>query len=81
MDSLGAGRCSLGVSVLLGLFAALAGPARAVAPPYFEAFNAAGKAEFNKLGVPAEALPYKKFEAAQVGSRLKEVYEQVRATS
>ena len=33
------------------------------------------------LRVPADALPYKKFEAAQVGSRLKEVYEQVRATS
>jgi len=57
MDSLGAGRYSFGASVLLGLFLALAGPARADAPPYFGAFNAAGKAEFNKLGVPAEALP------------------------
>jgi hypothetical protein len=33
------------------------GAARAVAPPYFEAFNAVGKVEVNKLGVPAEALP------------------------
>ena len=57
MESLGTGKCSFGAAVLLGLFAALAGPARAVAPPYFEAFNAAGKVEFNRLGVPAEALP------------------------
>jgi hypothetical protein len=57
MEFQGAGRCSFGAAVLLGLFAATAGPARAVAPPYFEAFNAVGRAEFSRLGVPAEALP------------------------
>jgi hypothetical protein len=57
MEPFGAGRCRFGAAILAGLFTALAGPALAVAPPYFEAFNAAGKVEFNKLGVPAEALP------------------------
>jgi hypothetical protein len=60
MESMGAGRCSFGTAVLLGLFGALSGPserALADAPPYFKAFNAQGKVEFNRLGVPAEALP------------------------
>ena len=57
MEAMGPGRRSFGTAVLLGLFAALGGPALAVPPPYFEAFNATGKVEFNKLGVPAEALP------------------------
>jgi hypothetical protein len=39
------------------VFFAAARSLDALAPPYFDAFNSAGKVDVNKLGVPAEALP------------------------
>jgi hypothetical protein len=52
-----AGRYYLRAALVPWCFFASLGAAVAVAPPYFEVFNAAGKVEVNKLGVPAEALP------------------------
>jgi hypothetical protein len=52
-----AGRCHLGAALVPVVFFAVAGAMEALPPPYFDAFNAAGKVEVNKLGVPAEALP------------------------
>lgn len=54
---MGAGRCHLGAALVPIVFVAAVCSAEALAPPYFDAFNAAGKVEVNKLGVPVEALP------------------------
>ncbi len=70
------GGFNLRMGVLLGLVGALAAPAFAAAPPYFVAFNHAGKAEYNRLGVPAEALPALELEGLLAKARAGEEPQQ-----
>ncbi len=66
---MGKGRCSVVTVALTGLFVFPPRAVHAVAPPYFEAFNAAGRVEVNRLGVPAEALPALELEGLLVRAR------------
>lgn len=57
------------MAVCFAVLVGCAGPAVAVAPPYFEAFNKSGKVEVNRQGVPAEALPALDLEGVLVRAR------------
>jgi hypothetical protein len=76
MEAMGIGEFIFTRGALLGLTGALAAPAFAAAPPYFEAFNRAGKVEYNRLGVPAEALPALELEGLLVRARAGEEPQQ-----
>jgi hypothetical protein len=57
------------MAAFCGLLVGVPWPVRALAPPYFEAFNTGGKVEVNRLGVPAEALPALELEGVLAKAR------------